>query len=136
MKYHSWMNFSKIVLTLYLLMPLYAITQTDSTTKYQNFSKEQLQTFELQKVARILPQAESYYEQNKIKTQIIKEQTKVIDTLDTALNKAEEIMKLYEKQLQLKDKEIEIVKPKWWQHPLVIVAEVILSLITGVLIAK
>jgi len=136
MKYLRWMKCSKTVLILCLLMPLYGISQTDSTTKYQNFSRQQLLTFELQRVARIFPQAESYYHQNKTKDEINAKQSEVIDTLLVAFEKTEVREKIYIEQLKLKDEEIEIVKPKWWQEPLVIVGEIILALITGVMIAK
>lgn len=63
-------------------------------------------------------------------------QKTIIDTLLTAVKKTDEIEKKYQEQLKLKDDEIELVKPKWWQNSFVIIGEIVLAFITGVLIAK
>jgi len=135
MKYQRWMNCLIITAILLLLMPYYGIGQTDSTN-YQDFSKQQLLTFELQRIARILPQAESYYHQNRDKDIVIEKKTEVINSLVDIIGKHNEIELKYQEQLRLKDQEIEAVRPKWWQNQFVIMAEVILALILGVLIAK
>ena len=91
---------------------------------------------ELQQVAKIFPQAESYYIQNNNKDQVIEGQQTVIDTLFKAFKKSDERANLYEEQLKLKDDEIDIIKPKWWQEPVIIIGEIIIAFITGIMIAK
>ncbi len=119
-----------------MLIPLSGIGQTDSTQNYRDFSRSQLLIQELQQLAKILPQAESYYHQNKSKDSVIAGQRIVIDTLTYAINTAQEREKIYLEQIALKDKEIKTIEPKWWQQSYVIISEVIISLIIGVIIAK
>lgn len=67
---------------------------------------------------------------------MIEGQKTIIDTLFNAHKLEKEKSAKYEEQLLLKNQEVEAVKPKWWQEPVVIMSEVILALITGFLIAK
>lgn len=116
-------------------MQLSVIGQTESIN-YQNFSKNPLTTLELQRIAKILPQAESYYWQNKIKDSIITTQKKIADSLFVVIKKKEQNENHYISIIELKNKEIEAVKPKWWQEPFVIGSISVLSVILGVLVAK
>jgi hypothetical protein len=67
---------------------------------------------------------------------VIEGQKTIIDTLLTAFKKTDERANKYEEQLLLKEDEIGLVKPKWWQYPVVIIGEVILALITGIYIGN
>lgn len=135
MNYKRLMNYLRIIPILCLLIQFYAIGQTDSTD-YQNFSKDPLTITELQLIARILPQAESYYHQNKNKDIVLAGKDTIISNLTNAIEKSKDIMNLYEERLKLKDLEIEAIKPKWWQKEEIILIEIIVGIITGVIISK
>lgn len=87
-------------------------------------------------IARILPQAESYYHQNKNKDIVLAGKDTIISNLTNAIEKSKDIMNLYEERLKLKDLEIEAIKPKWWQKEEIILIEIIVGIITGVIISK
>lgn len=135
MKLETLMNCSKILLIQCWLMQFSAIGQNDSIN-YQDISKHPLTIIELQQIAKLLPQAESYYYQVKNKEEIIVRQNQAIDSLQTLFDKNEKIEQYYKKIIELKNKEIELIKPEWWQKPIIIATLTITSLIVGVLIAK
>ncbi len=87
-------------------------------------------------VLKILPQAESYYYQNKINYLIIDGQKEVIDSLRSIINHLEIRDSIRVEELILKDKQIELAKPKWWQQPSVIIIKVISALTIGILLGS
>lgn len=85
-------------------------------------------------IAKILPQAESYYHQTNNLLEKDKKKTEIIDKLQVAVAQTDEREVKYLDQLKVKDQIIEDTKPKWWQQPWVITGEVVIAFIIGILV--
>lgn len=87
-------------------------------------------------IAKILPQAESYYHQNLNKDTVIAKQEIIIDKQSVALANTDVREIKYLDQLKIKDQEIQAVKPSWLQHPIAITGYVFVAFIIGVFVGK